>query len=276
MGDVVTPRATWRVLGSGTSAGVPMIGCDCDVCRSTVAEDRRSRASGLLRLHDPALTLVVDTGPDFREQALAAGLCRVDGVLYTHTHSDHVHGLDDLRRFNALTGGTIPLYAEARTHAVLGEMFRYIFEPHRNLNRSFIPQLDRETVEPGRPLDLPGVRVTPVRVMHGNEPILGFRFDVDGGGSLAYCTDCSELPAASMALLQGLDVLIVDGLRLKPHPTHFNLAQAAGVVAELRPRRAFVTHLAHDLSHADYAAELARLSPEVPLAPAFDGLEIGF
>ena len=258
-----------------------MIGCDCAVCRSSDPRDQRRRASGLLRLppDTPASSggvYVIDTGPDFRCQALDAGLKRIDGVFYTHTHSDHVHGLDDLRRFNATCEGPIPLYGDPRTHTLLGEMFRYIFESHRNLNQSYIPRLKRVPVEPGQAFELPGLRVTPLRVMHGNEPILAYRFDVAGGGSLAYCTDCSELPDAARSLLADLEVLIIDGLRLRPHPTHFNLEQAAEAVDALRPQRAYVTHLAHDLAHVAYAEALASLCPDVPLMPAYDGLEIHF
>ncbi|MEO1236631.1 MAG: MBL fold metallo-hydrolase [Planctomycetota bacterium] len=272
-------------LGTGTSAGVPMIGCKCPVCTSDDPRDRRDRASVLVRNDDPGFDpgpehtefnpaqagvrqFLIDTSPDLRHQAVRARLSRVDGVFVTHTHADHIFGLDDLRRFNAVMKSPIDVFAEPSAHDTLGSMFRYIFEPHKNVNKSFVAHLLAHRVEPGQPLDRFGATWTPLRLLHGRLPILGFRVD-HGGTSLAYCTDVSSIPPETYPLLRDLDVLVIDALRERHHPTHLTTDQALAVIDELRPGRAYLTHLAHDHLHADLAARLP-----ANVEPAYDGLVV--
>lgn len=245
------------VLGSGTSHGVPMIGCDCEVCTSADPRDNRSRPSIVVRLETG--TILVDTAPELRLQAIAYGLRRVDAVLFTHTHADHTHGLDDLRIYNARQGTALPLYGSPASMDDIRARFDYIFANTTQLGGG-IPMLDLHAVE--GPFALLGHTIVPVPVLHGALPVYGYRF-----GRFAYVTDCSSIPASSMELLRDLDVLILDALRHRPHPTHFNIEQALDVIAELRPRHAYLTHLTHDILHE-------RVSRELPAGVelAYDGL----
>lgn len=247
-------------LGTGTSHGVPMIGCTCAVCRSADPHDRRLRPSIYLAL-DGGPALLVDTATDLRQQALTHALTRLDAVIYTHSHADHVMGLDELRRFNVLMQGPLPLYADAATAAELQRVFRYAFAPPAQLGGG-VPQLDLREI--GGPFTVAGVRVVPVPLLHGRLPILGFRF-----GRFAYLTDCSAIPEASFALLHGLDVLVIDALRHRPHPTHFTLAEASAAAARIGAGRTYFTHICHDLPHA---ATNAMLPPGMALA--HDGLVV--
>ncbi len=248
-------------LGTGTSMGVPMIGCTCAVCLSTDPRDNRSRPSILIRLASGA-TILVDTSSDLRAQALRFGLTRVDAVLYTHSHADHILGLDELRRFNTLQKGPIPLYGDERTMTDLRRIFSYAFQPVREPGHEYVPQLVPFVLD--GPLCVAGAEVRPVPVTHGARTILGFRF-----GRFAYLTDCCAIPDASWALLEGLDVVVVDALRERPHPSHFCLDQAVEAAQRIGARRTFFTHMAHDLGHA---ATCARL-PE-GMALAHDGLRL--
>ncbi len=261
------------VLGSGTSSGVPAIGCDCDVCRSADPRDRRTRPSILIEVAPaPAATafasgvrsILVDTSTDLRMQALTNDVRRVDAILFTHTHADHVFGLDDVRRFNQMQKESIACFASADTRASLRRMFQYIFEPPKQVGGG-LPQLTLFRI--GGTFSLGGVEIVPVPLMHGNLPVLGFRI-----GSFAYLTDCNKIPDASWDLLRGVDTLILDALRHTPHPTHFSLTEATDVVARLGASRAYFTHISHDLGHA---ATCASLPAGVELA--YDGLvlEIG-
>ncbi len=280
-------------LGTGTSAGVPMIGCDCDVCRSTDPRDQRTRPSVLIRYPDPSPAprrydgspvpaspprqFLIDAGPDMRVQLIRHRVHRLDGVLFTHTHADHVMGIDDLRRINAVMNGPVQIYAEPAALQTLRAMFFYIFESHRNVNSSFVATLIPQPIKPAQPLDLFGARWTPIRLLHGRLPILGFRVDYPADPadpdaathSLAYCTDVSGIPPETYPLLRDLDVLVVDALRYHHHPTHMTVDQALGVIEQLGPRRAYLTHVAHDIQHADLEA---RLPDHVFLA--FDGLTV--
>jgi phosphoribosyl 1,2-cyclic phosphate phosphodiesterase len=247
-------------LGTGTSHGVPMIGCTCETCRSTDEHDRRLRPSIYLTVPGgPAI--LVDTGTDLRQQALAHRLTKIDAILYTHSHADHVMGLDEVRRFNALQGGSIPAYADARTVEELRKTFGYVFDPPREKGGG-IPEIDLHAID--GPFAIGSLAITPVPIMHGKRPILGFRF-----GSFAYLTDCSAIPEQSWPLLDDLGVLVLDALRHRPHPTHFTVAEAMAVVERLQPAKAYLTHICHDLPHA---ATNRTLPANVELA--YDGLTL--
>ena len=253
------PPIKVTVLGSGTSSGVPTIGCHCHVCTSTDPRNTRLRPSILVQYS--GRNIVVDTTPDFRQQALRVRLDRLDAVLYTHGHADHILGLDDIRPFNFMQRGNIPIYSTVETLEVLKRCFSYIFsnEP----TESSRPHIEVRTFDKD-PIELHGVTFQPVRLNHGRGTTHGFRF-----GDCAYLTDHSDIPDESLAVLQGLDVLFLDALRYKPHPTHTTVDQAVRWVERLRPKRAFLTHMSHDLAHAR-AEEL--LPPHVRLA--YDGLEL--
>lgn len=258
-------------LGTGTSAGVPMIGCECPVCRSDDPRDQRSRASVLIRYPDTAgrpRQYLIDTAPEMRQQVIRQRIDRIDGVLFTHSHADHIFGLDDLRRFNAVMKAPIDIHAERDVIDRLRGMFSYIFEPHKNVNQSFVAALIPHAVTPGEPIDLFGTTWTPIRLLHGRLPIVGYRID-HGGESIAYCTDVSSIPPESFPLLGGLDVLVIDALRYRHHPTHMTVDQALDVIDRVQPRRAYLTHIAHDILHADLSPKL----PENVLLP-YDGLAI--
>jgi phosphoribosyl 1,2-cyclic phosphate phosphodiesterase len=247
------------VLGSGTSVGVPTVGCHCAVCGSDDPRDKRLRPSILVTFDDR--NVVVDTTPDFRTQILRARVDRLDAVVFTHPHADHIMGLDDVRPFNFRQGQHIPIYASADTMDVIRRAFSYIFD---GTSRStYVPQLELHELD-GSPFDVLGVRFTPIPVRHGHATIFGFRF-----GNAAYLTDHSEIPRSSMELLRGLDVLFLDALRHKPHPTHSTVQQSIETALALQSRRTFFTHICHDLPHVK--TELG-LPPNVFLA--YDGLEI--
>lgn len=245
-------------LGTGTSHGVPAIGCRCATCLSDDPRDRRWRPSILIEL--PDASVLVDTAPDLRAQALAFGVTRVDAVLYTHAHADHLLGLDDIRRFNEIQGGPVSCYGDRATITELRRTFAYAFRP--GPAGGGIPRLNVFAVE--GPFSLGRSEIVPVPVMHGTQQILGFRI-----GSFAYLTDCSAIPEPSWPLLDGVRHLALDALRERPHPTHFSLPEALAVVGRLRPERAWLTHICHDLAHA---ATSARLPAGVVLA--YDGLRV--
>lgn len=257
-------------LGTGTSMGVPTLGCNCAVCTSADPHDRRLRPSALVRwqdLEDGAArrerAVIIDTGPDFREQALRCGLTHVDAVFYTHSHADHILGLDDLRplSFTAFReGGPIPLYASDETRATLERMFDYTFSPHATYpNRarlSLEPLADKTTIH--------GVDFQRIPIMHGDLEIVGYRF-----GSAAYLTDVSNIPEESFALLEGLDHLVLSALRYKPHPSHATVDQALGWAQRIGAKQTWLTHIAHELGHQ---ATNETLPPGVALA--YDGLTV--
>ena len=246
------------VLGTGTSHGVPMIGCECDTCRSPDPKDKRSRASLYIQIHDGPAVLV-DTTPDLRMQALTHGVRRVDAIVYTHSHADHIMGLDEVRRFNAIQKTVIPCYGDEQTLADLRRVYAYIFETHAPAGGG-IPRVVMGRI--AGEFCMGTATIVPVPILHGSRQILGYRI-----GSFAYLTDCSAIPDASWPLLSGTTTLIVDALRERPHPTHFSLDQALAVVDRLRPARAWLTHMCHDLRHA---TTCARLPEGVELA--YDGL----
>lgn len=251
------PRARVTFLGTGTSHGVPMIGCPCAVCHSDDPRDRRLRPSIHVDV-DGGPALLVDTATDLRQQALTNGISRVDAVLFTHSHADHVMGLDELRRFNAVKGAHIPVYADAETGAELRRIFAYAFTPPAGPSGG-VPELALTDIDGSFVVD--GVSVVPVPILHGRRPILGFRV-----GTFAYLTDCSAIPEPSYALLERLDVLVLDALRHRPHPTHFTVAEAVTAATRIGARQTYFTHICHDLPHA---ATCAALPPGMALA--YDG-----
>lgn len=254
---------TIRVLGSGTSSGVPTIGCSCAVCHSADPRDIRLRPSILIRHHEPGgvpRNILIDTTPDFRAQMLTARIERLDAILYTHGHADHILGMDDVRPFN-YRQGTIPIYAAPETFATIRRVFTYAFEVKDR--GTHVPQLEVHLID-DNPFEVFGLRFEPIPVMHGRDKIYGFRF-----GNAAYLTDHNDIPKTSVDRLQNLDVLFLDALRHKAHPTHSTLANSIETAQRIKARRTFFTHMCHDIPHA---ATEANLPPEIRLA--YDGLEI--
>jgi phosphoribosyl 1,2-cyclic phosphate phosphodiesterase len=249
------------VLGSATSMGVPTIGCDCAVCRSTDPKDRRTRPSVMLEWDGHRV--VIDSGPDFREQALREGVTRLDAVLYTHGHADHILGLDDLRPLTyarVTNGARLPLYARPDTAAILRSVFRYIFDD--NYKYGGIAKVMLHEIN--GPFELLGTKIIPVPVMHGDAEIVGYRI-----GQFAYLTDFSTIPESSLALLSGVAVVFLDALRHEPHPTHSTVENSLKIAARIGARETYFTHISHDLAHE---ATNRTLPPGVQLA--YDGLKI--
>jgi phosphoribosyl 1,2-cyclic phosphate phosphodiesterase len=260
-------KATLTFLGTGTSMGVPTLGCSCPVCTSTDLHDRRLRPSVALQWTEPRegqqRVVIIDTGPDFREQVLQAGLARVDAVFYTHAHADHILGMDDLRplSFAALKrGGPIPLFADASTADVLTRIFDYTFSAH-----STYPNKAKVVLKPLDDLnDVHGVDFVRVPLIHGDLEIVGYRF-----GNAAYLTDVSGIPEESFQLLRGVDVLVLSSLRHVPHPSHATVQQALEWAARIGARKTWLTHIAHDLGHEETNRQLP---DNVRLA--YDGLSV--
>jgi phosphoribosyl 1,2-cyclic phosphate phosphodiesterase len=249
-------------LGSGTSVGVPAIGCGCPVCTSDNPRNKRTRCGLALGL--PGGNLLVDTPPDLRQQLLRERIGIVHAVLYTHEHADHIFGLDDLRLMQFYLGGPVPLYCEPGVEQRIRKSFDYAFQSAERMHTGAIPQLVLRPIglEPFHVLD---AEVTPVRLHHGpTVPVLGFRF-----GNVAYCTDVNAIPAESMERLRNLDVLVLDCLRREPHATHFGLGEALAIVDELKPKRTLLTHMSHNFDHDATNAELP-----AGVELAYDGLEV--
>lgn len=247
---------TLTFLGTGTSHGVPSIACHCPVCTSDDPRNQRYRCSVLLRYN--GRSVVIDTATELRLQAIRVGMDQLDAVLFTHSHADHIGGLDDVRPFCERQGAPIPCYGAPRTLRDIRRRFDYIFKPTQEGGGK--PKLQMIPIR--GPIDLFGLEVVPVLVYHGELPVLGFRF-----GPAAYVTDTNRIPPRSMGLLRGLDLLVLDALRWRPHPTHFSVDEALEVIRELRPRRSYLTHLTHDLDHVRTNRVLP---PGVELA--YDGL----
>ena len=249
------------VLGSGTSMGVPTLGCPCRVCKSNDPHDKRLRPSVLISRGGQ--NVVIDTTPDFRQQALRIGLERLDAILLTHGHADHILGFDDIRPFNIRQRAALPVYSNKETFNVIRRVFAYVFDDKPTL--STVPSVTLNTVH--GPFELLGIPFVPVPLFHGEMEVLGFRF-----GRAAYLTDFSNVPDSSMSLLEDLDELVLDALRDVPHPMHQTVEQALALIQQLKPRRAWFTHIAHDLPHAETNERLMKMGfPHVQLA--YDGLE---
>ena len=245
-------------LGTGTSHGVPVVGCDCSVCKSSNPKNHRTRSSILVQ-HNGA-NILVDTATELRLQATGNCVSKVDAVLFTHTHADHIFGLDDLRGFNLKQENPIPCYGSREALAFIRKTFDYIFAKGQQGGGK--PQIELRVIEEG--FNLFGLDIIPIKIMHGELPILGFRFR-----DVAYLTDCSYIADESKRLLKGLRLLILDALRFQPHPTHFTLDQALEVVEELKPERTLFTHICHDMDHE----EVNRMLPAVSKL-AYDGQKI--
>jgi phosphoribosyl 1,2-cyclic phosphate phosphodiesterase len=247
-------------LGTGTSTGVPSIGCDCETCTSEDPRDKRLRVSVVIEHSDQ--TVLVDTSSDFRQQALRYGLKRLDGVLITHCHADHIFGLDDIRPLN-FRFGALPVFANELAWRDIRRIFKYIFEPSHF--GGGLPQIIAHTVVTNAPFYLgKSLEILPLEVIHGRLPVMAYRFN-----DFAYATDLSEIPSETLAALHGLDVLVLDCLRFREHPTHLWVDKALAYIEELKPRRTYLTHIAHDIKHE---RDSARLPPNVYWA--YDGLEV--
>jgi len=253
-------RGEMVLLGTGTSVGVPAIGCGCPVCLSEDPRNKRLRCAAVLGL--PEGNLLIDTPPDLRTQLLRERIGVVHAVAYTHEHADHIFGLDDLRLMPFYLGHAVPLYCEEIVERRILRSFDYAFTDIRQTHTGAVPQLELRHITTA-PFETLGARVQPIRLKHGPRfEVLGFRV-----GSVAYCTDTNEIPAESWPLLEGLDVLVLDALRDRPHVTHFSLDEALDVVRRVRPRRAIFTHICHELEHE---ATNARLPAGVELG--YDGM----
>lgn len=234
-------------LGSGTSAGVPMIGCKCPVCTSTDPRDKRTRPSVVVSYG--GASVLVDTTPELRLQCVAHSVERIEAVVFTHAHADHIMGLDDVRRFNTIKGGALDVWADERTFATLTQCFGYAFRAGEVDPKVYRPQLVHRRID--GPFEIGGVEWRPVPLLHAKAPILGFRV-----GKLAYCTDVSEIPEASYPLLEGLEVLVLDALQFEPHVSHFSIPQAIEAARRIGAKRTYFTHIAHRVSHAAVSEQL--------------------
>jgi phosphoribosyl 1,2-cyclic phosphate phosphodiesterase len=247
-------------LGTGTSAGIPMIGCHCPVCSSSDPHDKRSRPSAVVSCG--GTRVLIDSSPELRLQCVTNGIDMIDAVVYTHGHADHIMGLDDLRRFNALKKGPLDIWADELTHSALTRCFGYAFKEPELEMKVFRPHLIRRMIE--GPFEIGGMTWTPIPMFHGDLAVLGFRI-----GRLAYCTDVNRIPESSFELLKGLDVLVLDALQHKPHTTHFSLKEAVEVAGRIGARQTYFTHIAHALAHE---ATNATLPGNVQLA--YDSLRV--
>jgi phosphoribosyl 1,2-cyclic phosphate phosphodiesterase len=262
-------EATLTFLGSGTSMGVPTLGCDCAVCTSATSpngDSRNRRTRPSIRLTYNSHVVLIDTGPDFHAQAIREDIRRVDAVLYTHGHADHVMGFDDLRPLSFHVKGNMPLYADDATASAIERIFDYTFRTEDRYPTSARVQIHRLDPTPGAGVELFGACFRRIPVTHGRQEITGYRF-----GSAAYLTDMSDIPEESFPFLQNLDVLILDALRRDPHFSHSHLEKSIAFVEQLKPRRAFFTHMSHDLDHGP-TEEI--LPPHIRLA--YDGLQLNF
>jgi phosphoribosyl 1,2-cyclic phosphate phosphodiesterase len=251
-------------LGTGTSFGVPQLGCNCEVCRSADPRDKRTRV-GVVVESEHGTRVLIDTPPELRLQLIAAGIDHVDAALFTHEHADHTHGIDDLRAVTVRRDGPLPIYGPADTMASLAQRFRYIFDDAvRPLPGTSKPQMVQHVVDAGVPFTVGDLEIVAVRVPHGATDVFGYRI-----GPLAYVTDAKAVPPEAVRLLRGAKVLVINALFRTEHPTHLSIPEALAVAADIGAERTYLTHLSHHNFHADLEAELPR-----GIAPAFDGLTV--
>ena len=269
-------RVRLIVLGSGTSAGVPVIGCECATCTSSDPRDQRLRTSAAVCWTDPdgqERVVLIDASPDLRQQVLRAGIGRCDGIFFTHNHVDHTFGLDEVRRFNVMQKASIDVWAEPHTLEHLERVYRHIFHKQHNVNDSFIASLDPRVLTPGQRVELHGLSFEPLRFQHGNLPILGFRIEPVAGEApplpLAWCTDVSSIPDETRLRLDGLQTLFLDMLRERGHRTHLSCEQAVAEARSIGATRTWFVHMAHQIRHAQVDATLPN-----GMSLAWDGLVV--
>lgn len=252
-------------LGTGTSVGVPMVGCDCETCRSTDPRDKRLRCS--VFIETPEAQWIVDTGPDLRQQCLRAGIRRLDAAIFTHSHADHVTGFDELRRFTIGEHQTMPVYATPACLEVLERMFIYAFNGE-NRYRGYLKPDPRPVLGP---FEISSTRITPLPVRHGKVETIGYLFERGGRKRCAYVPDCKTMPPETVDLVRGVDTLILDGLRRTEHPTHLNFDEALSLAAEIGARETWLTHFQCEIMHA-------RDEPTLPpgVRMAYDGLQLSW
>lgn len=265
------------VLGSGTSTGVPVPGCDCSVCHSSDPRNSRFRTSIAITTSSENMptsskigirNIIIDTGPDFRSQVLKFGIRRVDAVLFTHTHADHIFGLDDLRSYNFAQRGTIPLYAGLEHQDEIRRIFRYVFDANLDYLGGALPDLELKNIAAYQSFNLFGLEITPLPLEHGLTLTYGFRIN-----DFAFLTDCSGIPARTKEHLYGLKCLILDALREHPHRTHFNHHMALEQISALKPQKAFLIHISHECDHEATNNKIQSMS-SVPVSLAYDGMQI--
>ena len=259
-------------LGTGTSAGIPVMACSCDVCTSDDPRDSRLRPSMCIQFVDATgqeRVVLIDTSPDLRQQSLRENLNRCDAILFTHNHVDHTFGLDEVRRFNAVMKQPIEIYAERHTLDHLHRVFQHVFEPHKNVNDSFVATLVPNEIVVDEHIDLFGVVFTPMRLLHGRLPIIGYKIDVPDGITMAYCTDVSSIPPETWPMLEDLDVLVLDMLRFRHHPTHLTVDQAVEIAEQIGASQTWFIHMTHCISHAEVDESLP-----TSMNLSYDGLRI--
>jgi len=270
---------SFTFLGTGTSAGVPLIACNCSVCTSDNPKNNRLRCGACAKYKDSGgqeRVILIDASPDLRQQVLREGITRCDAILFTHNHVDHTFGLDEVRRFNAVMKQPIDIYAERNTLNHLSSVFKHVFDSKNNINDSFVADLIPNEIYPSQPINLFGVLFTPIRLMHGRLPIVGFRIDtLDSDKSLinvlplAYCTDVSSVPPETWPHLESVENLALDMLRLRHHPTHLNCNQAIEVATRANAKNTWLIHMTHDIEHEELSSELP-----AGIQLAYDGLSL--
>lgn len=248
-----------RILGTGTSSGVPLIACKCPTCLSDDPRDKRLRCSVLIQ--SETTTIVIDSGADFRQQMLSNKVDKLDAIVFTHHHNDHISGFDDVRAFNYIQNKSMPIYLNVKTLNYLKQVFSYAFEEPEQIGGG-VPQLEVNMIDEKK-FSIGDIDLEPIPLMHGNLEVFGFRL-----GNFAYCTDTNFISEDSMQKLQNLDILILDALRYNPHPTHFTVAESLEIIAKLKPKKTYLTHIAHQLKHEEAEAKL----PENVFI-AYDGLD---
>jgi phosphoribosyl 1,2-cyclic phosphate phosphodiesterase len=254
-----------KILGCGTSTGVPMPGCECAVCLSPNPRNKRSRTSALVKVND-TFNILIDTSTDLRWQALNWNIKTINSVLFTHSHADHILGLDDLRGFNFSQKTSIPCYGTIQTLKEIRRCFSYIFEPNDDYEGGLLPQISLHQIDPTRPFNVGPISIQPFQLMHGKMPVVGFKI-----GEMAYATDCNFIPEETKSLLSGIKVLVLDALRYEEHKTHFTIPKAIQVAQELGAESTYFVHMTHAV---DYETVQRNLPENIYLA--YDGLEIPF